>query len=154
MKAEPRIRVAAALRWRGRLLLCRHVKDGRENWLLPGGGVQNGETLTEALLRELREETGLLGPGEELPLEGPILLADSISPERSRFDKHVVNILFAGDLHGSLISAASADMAVQGHRLFALDELDDVSLHPPIQRFLRRWQPGDPCVYLGRVWVE
>jgi hypothetical protein len=26
-------------------------------------------------------------------------------------------------------------------------------LHPPIQRFLERWQPGDPVVYLGALWV-
>ena len=32
-------------------------------------------------------------------------------------------------------------------------ELDDVVLHPPIQRFLRRWEPGDPAVYLGSLWA-
>ena len=49
MRPEPRIRVSAVLRWRGGILLCRHEKRGRENWLLPGGGVRSGETLTEAL---------------------------------------------------------------------------------------------------------
>ena len=53
MRPEPRIRVSAILRWNGRILLCRHEKRGRENWLLPGGGVRSGETLTEALQREL-----------------------------------------------------------------------------------------------------
>jgi hypothetical protein len=42
---------------------------------------------------------------------------------------------------------------VRGHRLFNLTELDEVVLHPPIQRFLRRWQPGDPIVYLGALWI-
>jgi hypothetical protein len=28
-----------------------------------------------------------------------------------------------------------------------------VVLHPPIQRFLARWQPGDPTVYLGPLWA-
>ena len=32
-------------------------------------------------------------------------------------------------------------------------ELDDVVLHPPIQRFLRRWESGDPAVYLGSLWA-
>ena len=38
---------------------------------------------------------------------------------------------------------------MRGHRLFAPDELDGIVLHPPIQRFLARWRPGDPAVYLG-----
>ena len=49
MRPEPRIRVSALLRWHGSILLCRHEKRGRENWLRPGGGLRSGETLVEAL---------------------------------------------------------------------------------------------------------
>lgn len=148
---EPRIRVSAILRWRGRILLCRHEKGGKEYWLLPGGGVNSGESLVDALRRELEEECGL---EDDFPVEGPVAVIDSIAPVRSFAAKHVVHIVFSGDLGGrSLETVTSQDAAVRGHRLFAVDELETVVLHPPIQRFLARWRPGDPVVYLGPLWV-
>jgi ADP-ribose pyrophosphatase YjhB (NUDIX family) len=151
---EPRIRVSAILRWRGRILLCKHAKRGGDAWLLPGGGVQKGESLLRALRRELWEETGLFPEGTELPLEGPVALVDSIAPEESPVRKHVVHVIFAAEvLDDSLEHIGSADDAIGGHRLFRPWELEGVRVHPPIQRFLKRWQPGDPAVYLGEMWV-
>jgi ADP-ribose pyrophosphatase YjhB (NUDIX family) len=148
---EPRIRVSAILRRQDRILLCRHEKGEKEYWLLPGGGVNSGESLVDALHRELREEVGI---ADELPVEGPVAIVDSISPQRSFAAKHVVHIIFAGDLGArSLEDASSVDEAVRGHRLFEVGELEDVVLHPPIQRFLARWRPGDPVVYLGPLWA-
>ena len=42
---------------------------------------------------------------------------------------------------------------MRGARLFSLDELEEIVVHPPIKRFLQRWQPGDPAVYLGSLWA-
>jgi 8-oxo-dGTP diphosphatase len=148
VRAEPRVRVSALLRWHDGILLCRHEKRGREAWLLPGGGVHSGESLMQALERELREEVGIKPP----PFEGPVAIVDSIAPDRM-ISKHVVHIIFAGDLDGSLEAVTSQDEAVSGHRLFGLDELDGIVLHPPIQRFLARWEPGDPAAYLGAMWT-
>jgi 8-oxo-dGTP diphosphatase len=152
MGAEPRIRVSAILRWKGRMLLCRHEKPGKEYWLLPGGGVNSGESLVDALHRELAEEIGI---DEKLSVEGPVAIVDSISPRQSFAAKHVVHIIFAGDLGGrSLEAVTSQDAAVRGHRLFEVSDLDGVVVHPPITRFLSRWQPGDPAVYLGALWAR
>ena len=151
MTGEPRIRVSALLRWSDRVLLCKHEKGDKGYWLLPGGGVHAGESLLQALRRELHEEVGI---DEQIPFEGPVALVDSIAPARTFARKHVVHIIFAADLSGrSLERATSKDAAVRGHRLFSLGELEEVVLHPPIQRFLARWQSGDPSVYLGVLWA-
>ena len=147
---EPRIRVSAVLRRDGRILLIRQEKPGKQYWMLPGGGVDAGETLVQALKRELAEECGI---GADLPLEGPVAVVESISPHGAP-QKHVVHIVFAGYLGGrSLEAVTSKDAAVRGHRLFGPEELLELPVHPPIQRFLARWQPGDPVVYLGSMWA-
>ena len=66
-----------------------------------------------------------------------------------------MHIIFAGDLAGGRSTPSrhrTSRCAATG--LFAVGDLDDVVLHPPIQRFLARWQPGDPVVYLGALWAR
>jgi 8-oxo-dGTP pyrophosphatase MutT (NUDIX family) len=46
----------------GAVLLVRLVHPHGSWWVLPGGGIEEGEGAREALIRELREETGLVDP--------------------------------------------------------------------------------------------
>ncbi len=149
--SAPRIRVGALLRYGDAVLLLQQEKGGRSYWLLPGGGVEEGESLHVALARELFEECGLEG----LALEGPIAIVESIAPAGLRPRKHVVHVIFYADVSGrSLEGVASADGAIHGHRLMHAGELAAVDLRPPIHRFLERWRPGDPFVHLGELWVR
>jgi 8-oxo-dGTP diphosphatase len=61
-KMGPKVGVAGILCDRqGRVLLGRRGKDpGRGLWAFPGGAVEHGESLRQALIREFAEETGLL----------------------------------------------------------------------------------------------
>ena len=63
-----------------RVLLCRMVADRGVfpgQWALPGGGLEPGERIEEALEREVREELGV-----ELARRAPLLFKDAVLPKR------------------------------------------------------------------------
>jgi 8-oxo-dGTP diphosphatase len=57
---RPYLAVSAAIFRHGRVLIVRRARPPANGlYTLPGGGVELGETLEEAVIREVREETGL-----------------------------------------------------------------------------------------------
>jgi ADP-ribose pyrophosphatase YjhB (NUDIX family) len=70
----PRITRYQAAILRGKeILLIKHREhtDGRSYWVLPGGGIEAGETEIECVRREVREETNLKVRIEGLLLDEP-----------------------------------------------------------------------------------
>ncbi len=53
------IDVAGGVAWIA--LIARHNRAGRLEWCLPKGHVEPGETLVETAVREVAEETGIIG---------------------------------------------------------------------------------------------
>ena len=147
----PRIRVAGLVINGGRVLLVRHEKDGRSYWLLPGGGVDEGEQLEEAVRRELGEECGLT----PLTVHGPIAMAETIPPDGLANGRHILHMIFA--IETAVCEAeqlVSEDRAVLGHAFVDRDRLHELDLRPPIHDYLKHYRPGDPCVSLGRMWIS
>jgi 8-oxo-dGTP pyrophosphatase MutT (NUDIX family) len=51
------MRATAVIIKDGMILLIHRLRDGEEYFVLPGGGVEEGESIEEATIREVKEET-------------------------------------------------------------------------------------------------
>jgi ADP-ribose pyrophosphatase YjhB (NUDIX family) len=90
--ARPYLAVSAAIMREGKLLVVRRARPPATGlFSLPGGVVELGETLTEALVREIAEETGM--SIEPLALAG---FRETIVRDRDdRVERHFVILCFA-----------------------------------------------------------
>jgi 8-oxo-dGTP diphosphatase len=98
---RPYLAVSAAIFRDGRVLIVRRGRPpARGLYTLPGGGVELGETLEEAIIREVREETGLaIAP---LALVG---FREAIARDAAgRVDRHFVILPFAARWVGGEIA--------------------------------------------------
>jgi ADP-ribose pyrophosphatase YjhB (NUDIX family) len=148
---EPRIRVAGLLVNGGRVLLVRHEKDERSYWLLPGGGVDAGEQLEDAVRREFAEECAIVPSA----VRGPVAMAETIPPPHLAHGRHILHMIFAIEAEaGAAEALRSSDDAVIGHAFVDQRRLRDLDLRPPIHDFLAAYRPGDAFVSLGRMWTS
>ena len=119
-----RSRAVAVVVRDGHVLVIRRRKGGREYTVLPGGGIEAGESPRAACLRELREETGLQGD-DVTPLPIPT------SPESRAhyFEVAVAVTRTALRLGGPELERASADNLYEPQWV-PLESVDDIGLVP------------------------
>jgi len=145
-KKKIRIRVAVLLRRGEEVLLVKHRKFGATYWLLPGGGLEYGETIEACARREIREETAL-----EVRIGDLFFVSESIPPDGHR---HVVNLYFEGEIVAGELKVGEEEV-LAGAEFMPVSRLSQLDLRPPIQRELLDYlQNPDPSrrVSLGNRW--
>jgi ADP-ribose pyrophosphatase YjhB (NUDIX family) len=110
------VRVTGVLIEGDKILLLHQDTDSGRGWSLPGGKVEEGETLEAALVREMREETGLTVSVGRL-----LYVCDSFGDRG-----HVVHITFdvnrvGGEL-GAVVAHADTE-PIRGVELVPIAEL-------------------------------
>ena len=129
---RPIVAVGVLLLDGDRVLLVQRARPpavGR--WTVPGGKVELGETLEEAALRELAEETGLsatLGPLVEV-------LDRVVRNERGEIDYHYVILDFLGEAPRGTLAAASDSLDA---RWVAVSDLDRYPLTDGLRAVIDR----------------
>src|SRR5215471_18887872 len=104
---RPYLAVSAAIFHDGQVLIVRRARPPAHGlYTLPGGGVELGETLEQAIIREVREETGL----EIAPL-ALVGFREAIARDAAGdIERHFVILPFAARWVGGEI-ALSAELA-------------------------------------------
>lgn len=120
----PELCVSAVVVDDGRLLVVRRGRGRAQGtWALPGGRVRDGETLAEAVVRELAEETGIEG------VCGPMLgVCELVDDPHQVVLGHEVSLLEACE-------PTAGDDAAEA-RWVPLADVVDLRLAPGLAEFL------------------
>jgi ADP-ribose pyrophosphatase YjhB (NUDIX family) len=136
-----------------RLLLVRQGRPNQPRWMLPGGGVDPGESMAVALARELSEELGC----NQVAVAEPCALVESIAPESHASGRHLIHVVFRVDVPSpdqiGVGQPEGNDPAVKEVRWVARDEILKLPLHPPIGGYLKGYAPGGDFQYFGSLWA-
>ena len=116
----PKVDVRGVVVRDGRMLLVRELTDGR--WALPGGWADVGESLAEAVVREVREESGYSTRAVKLLAVLNLGRYQDGRPLRPNIYKHFVRCELVAEEPGPLIGAETGEAA-----FFTEDELPELS---------------------------
>lgn len=143
---DVRVRVAGILITGEGVLFIAHKKNDDVYWLLPGGGVDYGESLSEALVREFLEELNI-----DITVNDLAFISDSIDPSGGR---HVVNICFICEYTGGEY-LLGAEGRLHDFSFFRREEIPDIKLFPPINdELISLIDNGVKGKYIGRLWKD
>ena len=112
------------------LLVKRDQEPGKGEWSLPGGVVELGETLTDALKREIREEVSI-----NIEIGGLVRLLERIFHDRQkRVQYHYV----IADYWGWMISGKlRPESDVSDARFVTLNQLQKMGTHHLVEETIR-----------------
>jgi 8-oxo-dGTP diphosphatase len=110
------------------LLIKRGKPPHHGRWMVPGGSLEWGETLEQAAVREVREETGI-----EIEIEAFVELVEAITPGESGY--HFVILDYAARAIGGSLKADSDALEAAW---FGMDALSGLHLTSKLQAVIEK----------------
>jgi ADP-ribose pyrophosphatase YjhB (NUDIX family) len=126
----------------GELLLVHKTDNGL--WALPGGGMDPGESIAQAAVRETKEETGM-----EIEVVGVVGLYTNPNHVIAYDDGEVrqqCSVCFTTRLLGGELATSSETSEVG---FVPLEKLDELNIHPSMRLRIDHWQERRSTPYIG-----
>ena len=125
-----------------KILFVKHRKKGEEYYLLPGGGVDFGETFETALKREFLEEVNI-----NISVDKLCIISEGVDPKG---EKHIINLVFLVDYVSGEIVLPDEERIV-GIEYLEVTNLNNYIIYPNIKKELKK-NSFDNISYLGNIW--
>ncbi len=142
---EPRVRVCGLLKKDNKILFVKHRKNNKEYYLLPGGGVDYGESFEIALKREYLEEVNF-----EITIGNMLFISEAIAPDG---DKHIVNVYFEVFYKSGELKVAEEER-LAGAEYLEVEKLEDYTIYPNVKKEILEYVKNGQknVLYLGNIW--
>ncbi|MFN8346594.1 MAG: NUDIX hydrolase [Spirosomataceae bacterium] len=140
-----KVRPSALLVENNHVLLLRYNYSGQNVFALPGGNPDRGETLTQAIERELREELGI-----EVEIRADIFHGEVILPERK---EDVLHCVFLAQIVAGIPILNPKETTALELVWKPADALSGLNLYPNAGEVIYRFLTGDRAAlgYIGRI---
>ena len=143
-----RVRGCALIEEAGRILVLAYNYPNGRIYAIPGGGVKDGESLADGVIREYQEELGI-----EVAIDALIYVGDMMANEQI---KQTVHIVFRGHRVSGEPKLNPAETSAAECLWLDLNELDKVKLYPAVNdAMIQDLQNGNPQArYLGNCMTR
>lgn len=146
-----RVRGCALIEKDGKVLVLAYDYPGGRVYAIPGGGVKEGETLADSVVREYEEELGIKVKLGDLRFVGDMMAQDGGI-------KQTVHIVFNGEIEAGEPVLNAEETSAAEVLWLDLARLDEVRLYPAINAAMKQdGDNGNQARYLGncltREWA-
>jgi ADP-ribose pyrophosphatase YjhB (NUDIX family) len=138
-----RVRGCALIREKGKILVLVYDYPNGRIHAIPGGGVKEGESLAESVIREYREELGI-----EVAIDGLRYVGDMMARENI---KQTVHVVFDGHIVAGEPRLNPAETSAKEVTWLPETELATAKLYPAVNTALIADSDNNSCGarYLG-----
>jgi ADP-ribose pyrophosphatase YjhB (NUDIX family) len=138
---QPVVGVGAVIIENGKILLVKRGNEpNKDMWSIPGGIVKVGESLIDALKREVEEEVGL-----KVEVRDVACVSEEIIEENGKIKFHYVIIDFFAEVVGGELRPNSDALDA---KWVDLDDLDSIEVVDFVRKLAKRLKSGKEGIYL------